>query len=575
MLCLALLTLLGVDDASAAGYTPRADAEVLKDRPNSSFGKKQAMRIDGSPVSESLVVFDVTSLSGPVVKATLRIYPTRGTNGTARLYRTSTSWTETKVTWNTRPARTTGVVASRDGFPANVWIELDVTSQVRGAGTYSFGLATSASDGATFATREAARKPELVVAVAGGTEADAKPPTAPAELSAGAASQTSIALSWPGSSDDVGVTGYGIYLDGAKVLDVSGTSATVGSLACGTSYSFTVDARDAAGNRSGQSAPLAAATAACDPSPPPPARILWGTAAGGGQYGFGNAPWDMRALDRFEQNAGKRVSILHFGQSFRNSDGSDSDFPAGTMQLLRERGIIPLLNYAPQQSGRGVEQPDFQLADIIEGRHDAYLRRYAAAVAAWGHPFFLRFAHEMNGAWYPWSELRNGNETGEFVRAWRHVHDIFRAQGAGNATWVWCPNVEYWGTIKPLSSLYPGDAYVDWTCLDGYNWGTDPAKPDAWRSFEQLFRASYDLVAETIAPDKPLMIGETGSTEIGGSKATWLRNALLTEIPRFPKLKAFLYFNLHDDGVDWQIESSTSAQTAFAQGIASDTYAAR
>jgi hypothetical protein len=280
----------------------------------------------------------------------------------------------------------------------------------------------------------------------------------------------------------------------------------------------------------------------------------------------------MRALDRFEQNAGKRVSILHFGQSFRNSDGSDSEFPAATMQLLRERGIIPLLNYAPQQSGRGVEQPDFQLADIIEGRHDGYLRRYAAAVAAWGHPFFFRFAHEMNGAWYSWSELRNGNKTGEFVRAWRHVHDIFRAQGAGNATWVWCPNVEYWGTIKPLSSLYPGDAYVDWTCLDGYNWGTDPAKPDAWRSFEQLFRASYDLVAETIAPAKPLMIGETGSTEIGGSKATWLRNALLTEIPRFPKLKAFLYFNLHDDGVDWQIESSTSAQTAFAQGIASDTY---
>jgi beta-mannanase len=283
----------------------------------------------------------------------------------------------------------------------------------------------------------------------------------------------------------------------------------------------------------------------------------------------------MRALDRFEQNAGKRVSILHFGQSFRNSDGSESAFPAATMQLLRERGIIPLLNFAPQQSGGGIEQPDFQLADIIEGRHDAYLRRYAATVAAWGHPFFLRFAHEMNGAWYPWSELRNGNTTGEFVRAWRHVHDIFRAQGAGNATWVWCPNLEYWGTIKPLSSLYPGDTYVDWTCLDGYNWGTDPAKPDAWRSFEQLFRASYDLVADTIAPDKPLMIGETGSTEIGGSKATWLRNALLTEIPRFPKLKALVYYNLHDDGVDWHIESSPSAQTAFAQGIASDTYAGR
>ncbi|HSK16928.1 MAG TPA: DNRLRE domain-containing protein, partial [Gaiellaceae bacterium] len=344
LLCLALLTLLVVGDASAARYTPRGDAEVLKDRPNSNFGKKQAMRINGSPVRESLVMFDVASLSGPVVKATLRIYATRGTKETARLYRTGTSWTEAKVTWNTRPARTTGVVASRHGFPANVWVELDVTSQVTGAGTFSFGLATLASKGATFATREAARKPELVVAVAGETEADTKPPTVPAELTPGAASQTSVALSWRASTDDVGVAGYGVYRDGTKVLDVSGTSATIGSLACGTSYSFTVDARDAAGNRSGQSAPLAAATAACDP-PPPPSRVLWGTAAGGAQYGLGNAPWDMRALDRFEQNAGKRVSILHFGQSFRNSDGSDSAFPAAAMQLLRERGIIPLLNY--------------------------------------------------------------------------------------------------------------------------------------------------------------------------------------------------------------------------------------
>ena len=45
----------------------------------------------------------------------------------------------------------------------------------------------------------------------------------------------------------------------------------------------------------------------------------------------------------------------------------------------------------------------------------------------WGHPFFLRFDWEMNGFWFPWSEGVNGNKPGEFVAAWRHVHDIFTA----------------------------------------------------------------------------------------------------------------------------------------------------
>ena len=42
--------------------------------------------------------------------------------------------------------------------------------------------------------------------------------------------------------------------------------------------------------------------------------------------------------------------------------------------------------------------------------------------------------------------------------------------------------------VADLASFYPGDAYVDWTGLDGYNWGTNPAKPDRWRSFDQLYK---------------------------------------------------------------------------------------
>ena len=71
------------------------------------------------------------------------------------------------------------------------------------------------------------------------------------------------------------------------------------------------------------------------------------------------------------------------------------------------------------------------------------------------------------------------------------MHDIFTAVGANNATWVWCPNIDPNNGLHDLGALYPGDAYVDWTCLDGYNWGTNPVKPDRWRSFDQLYGSTY------------------------------------------------------------------------------------
>src|SRR3712207_8531028 len=67
------------------------------------------------------------------------------------------------------------------------------------------------------------------------------------------------------------------------------------------------------------------------------------------------------------------------------------------------------------------------------------------------YPYTTLF-RSMNGDWHPFSEKRNGNQPGEYVKAWRHVHDIFTAVGANNATWVWCPNTEYHASIKPLRS---------------------------------------------------------------------------------------------------------------------------
>jgi hypothetical protein len=123
-----------------------------------------------------------------------------------------------------------------------------------------------------------------------------------------------------------------------------------------------------------------------------------------------------------------------------------------------------------------------------------------------------------------------------------------------------------------LHRVYPGDAYVDWTCLDGYNWGTNPVKPDRWRSFDQLYRSTYNEIVGTIAPSKPMIVGEMASTEFGGSKAAWIRDALAKVPAEYPRIRGLLWFEKFDDGMDWPIETSSGAIEAFAAGIANGAF---
>jgi beta-mannanase len=184
----------------------------------------------------------------------------------------------------------------------------------------------------------------------------------------------------------------------------------------------------------------------------------------------------------------------------------------------------------------------------------------------------VRFGHEMNGTWYPWSEARNGNRSGEFAAAWRHVRAIFESVGARNVAWVWSPNAVYPGSLR-LEGLYPGNDQVDWVAIDGYNWGTNPLRRNVWQSFADLFGPTYAALG-TIAPTKPVMIAETGSTEHGGSKAGWIADAVGVQVPRrFPRIRAFLWFNVNDEGFDWVVETSSAATAAFARAISSGPYA--
>jgi hypothetical protein len=222
-------------------------------------------------------------------------------------------------------------------------------------------------------------------------------------------------------------------------------------------------------------------------------------------------------------------------------------------------GRVPLVNWEPyDNSASGMVSFD----DIVAGKYDSYIQKYAAAAKGFDKTFFLDFAAEMNS-----DEAWTNHDAAKYIAGWRHVHDIFTAAGATNVVWAWCPNVtDSDGTNNATMTYYPGDTYVDWVGVDGYNWGT--SQPGfGWQTFQQVFQDIYPLLA---AVGKPVLIGEMASDEVGGSKAQWIDDIVPTLKSSFPMIKAFVWFDVKKER-DWEINSSPSALTSY-QHMAIDPF---
>jgi cellulose synthase (UDP-forming) len=267
-------------------------------------------------------------------------------------------------------------------------------------------------------------------------------------------------------------------------------------------------------------------------------------------------PWtthDLSQVVGFEHAARSHAAIVMWYEDWAHGKVS-----LAQLRAVRRRGSLPEITWEPWDYSRGGHQPQYTLASIIAGRHDAYIRSWARALHAYGKPVLLRFAQEMNGHQYPWAEGVNGNRTGQFAKAWRHIYNIFKRAHAHNVRWVWTP------LAAPLSAgEYPGDAYVNIVGLSGFNGGT-ALHWTGWRSFASVFDQSLATLHQ-LAPSKPVQISEVSSAEAGGSKAAWIA-AMFRDLAGHPEVRQLIWFEVAKQ-TDWRVSSSKQAAAAFATGL--------
>ncbi|PSQ24241.1 endoglucanase [Halobacteriales archaeon QS_8_65_32] len=226
-----------------------------------------------------------------------------------------------------------------------------------------------------------------------------------------------------------------------------------------------------------------------------------------------------------------------------------------------ERGSVPIVTWMPAYTEPPEDSDPLVDRRIHEGEYDRIIETWAEELAAWTvgsdgdrapeRRLYFRPAHEMNGNWFPWSAT-DETSAEDYIGMWRYVRRIFAdtAMDETNIQWMWAPNADEVGDVD-AEAYYPGDEYVDWIGLDGFNFGDVESWSD-WRSPEELFGGMLDRV-QAIA-DKPIALTEFASTSYyegeyrPEKKAEWIADAYAM-IER-EDIAMACWFDIDKDGTD-------------------------
>jgi beta-mannanase len=234
------------------------------------------------------------------------------------------------------------------------------------------------------------------------------------------------------------------------------------------------------------------------------------------------------------------------------------DFPSKTVSDANAAGMATMISWQPWSPKKGkVAQPSYAPAAVAAGKFDAYITSWAKSAAQLKFPIYMRFAHEMNGPWYPWGFGVKGNTAAQYVKAWKRIHNIFVANKATNVVWVWAPNTVSSKSKVSLQSYYPGAKYVDVIGPVGYVRKTGD-------TFNSVFKLTLDTVKKFSS--KPVLISETGCFTKVKSQAKCITEFFET-MSKNKSIMGFVWFNSTSKRSNWHLSGSKSI-AAYRKGLA-------
>jgi mannan endo-1,4-beta-mannosidase len=257
----------------------------------------------------------------------------------------------------------------------------------------------------------------------------------------------------------------------------------------------------------------------------------------------------------FQENYGKQP---FFVMVFIDWEGF---IDKGVLGDIFSQGSSPVITWEPWY---WINRQGVDYRKILNNEFDDYISDFARGLAGFQDTIYLRFAHEMNGNWYPWSSADIGADNYKAMH--RYIKDKFDEIGADNIKWIFSINWENIPGDNHYSDSYPGDSYIDYIGIDGYNWG-DSQPWSRWMSFNEIFYPVYREASGLY--EKDIIITEFSSTSKGGNKVRWTIDAF-SDIKKMERLKGFILFNV-DKETDWGFTPGTVHAEALSQQL-NDAY---
>lgn len=247
---------------------------------------------------------------------------------------------------------------------------------------------------------------------------------------------------------------------------------------------------------------------------------------------------EVVSLDRW---SGKQLSIL--GTFLDIETPNYQVFVTDQLNIAWNNGYILFINLMSSRSAHS----------IANGDVDAALRSWAAAYrnfARLGNRMaYIAPLPEMNGYWTTY-----GLNPHNYKLAYNRIQRIFAEERvpADSIRWVFAPNGWTDPDDPPIADYYPGRDRVDVVGFSSYNFGYCPTNPyKSWSSPEKVF-GSYLPVLQSVAPDKPIFVAQTGTTGwyVNGwsdtAKSQWIYDSYIY-LSQIPEVKAIIYFNMQKD----------------------------